>query len=143
MTTSRATSPTINAQEEPGWGAGLTAGVFLGVCSFFVPLLGRLDSPDAPRWLALATEQAVIILETIGWPLLGTSLTLLGLAIAIVAFVGMRDAPPVSRRSVKQESVGEGTHTSRSGDIAANHRLPKSPEGLLPLDQLLVRAATR
>jgi len=78
--------------------AGVIAGVIAGFAAFTLPLSGRLEGPGSGRWVALGVAQIGAQLDLVGWSMLGLVAALLGMVVAIVAFVGMREAPAGSHR---------------------------------------------
>ncbi|MDQ0646956.1 MFS family permease [Microbacterium natoriense] len=80
------------------WVAGIVFGAVIVLAAVAVPLSGHLEGPDAGKWVALSVEQFGTQIDLAGWPAIGFSAALLGMVVAILAFVGMRDAAFASRR---------------------------------------------
>lgn len=80
------------------WFLGLVMGLVVGVAAWVLPVVSRLQGDDTFRWLMLVTEQFGANLDLVGWAVIGVVTAILGMVVALIAFVGMRENAVGSQR---------------------------------------------
>lgn len=86
---------------------GFIAGIIIAGASILLPLTSYLQGDDAGNWLALSIQQFGAVLDAAGWAGVGVVVALLGMVVAILAFVGMRETAFASahRRDLIRDSA--------------------------------------
>ena len=80
------------------WLAGLIMGLVVGTASVFLPIVNEVRGEDGAAWWFSGVGQFGALMHEMGWGVVGTGVALLGMVVAIVAFVGMREVAVGSQR---------------------------------------------
>lgn len=89
---------TLASLGESNWFVGLLVGVVGALAALMLPVAGRLQSKDSFRWIMLTVEQFAATLNMIGWSVIGVIAAILGMVVALIAFVGLRETMVGSQR---------------------------------------------
>lgn len=74
------------------WGPGIVAGALVTLAAYWIPASPASGSTDAGPWFLLTLLQFATTITETGWSVLGLAAALLAAVVALVAFVGTRDA---------------------------------------------------